>query len=98
MMFARVHNKQPMVGGTDAFKYDDSEFESDDTDLALYGNDSDESHRVSVLSILNAVASKPVVANAHNVDVDINAFFDEGVFDDAVDSDVELDSDGDVVM
>jgi len=99
MMFARMHNKQPMVGGTDAFKYNDAEFESDDTDLALYGNDPDESHRVSVLSFLSAVASAPVVANAHDADVDINAFFDdEGVFEDAIDSDVEVDSDGDVVM
>jgi hypothetical protein len=99
MMFARMHNNRPMVGGTDAFKYDDADFESDATDLALYANDPDESHRVSVLSFLNTVTSAPVVANAQDADVDINAFFDdEGVFDDAVDCDVDVDSDGDVIM
>jgi len=99
MFFARRYNRQPMLGGTDAFQYNDAEFESDENDLAMYGNDPDESNRVSVLSFLSAVASAPVVANAHDADVDINAFFDdEGVFEDAIDSDVELDSDGDVVM
>ena len=99
MFFARRYNRQPMLGGTDAFQYNDAEFESDENDLAMYGNDPDESNRVSVLSFLSAVTSAPVVANAHDADVDINAFFDdEGVFEDAIDSDVELDSDGDVVM
>ena len=98
MLFARRYNRRPMDGGTDAFQYDDAEFESDESDLALYGNDPDESHRVSVLSFLNS-APAPVVANASDATIDINAFFDdEGVFEDAVGSDVELDSDGDVVM
>ena len=98
MFFARRYNKQPMVGGTDAFQYDDAEFESDESDLAMYGNDPDESHRVSVLSFLKST-SAPVAPNVSDAAVDINAFFDdEGVFEDAVDSDVELYSDGDVVM
>ena len=51
-----------------------------------------------MLSFLKS-ASAPVAPNVSDAAVDINAFFDdEGVFEDAVDSDVELYSDGDVVM
>jgi hypothetical protein len=88
-----------MVGGTDVFQYDDAEFECDDSDLAMYGNDPDESNRVSVLSFMNSAQSAPVAPSASDAAVDINDFFDgEGVYEDAVESDVELDSDGDVVM
>ena len=99
MFFARRYNRQPLVGGTDAFQYDDADFESDDSDLAMYGNDPDDSNRVSVLSLMNSVQLAPVAPNASDAAVDINDFFDgEGVYEDGVDSDVELDSDGDVVM
>jgi hypothetical protein len=51
---------------------------------------------------MNSVQAAPVAQNASNASdaaVDINDFFDgEGVYEDVVDSDVELDSDGDVVM
>jgi hypothetical protein len=91
-------HKSMGVGGENPADYTSDDFD-DGNDLALYYNDPDESSRVSVLSLMNSVELAPIVPNALDAAVDINDFFDgEGVYEDVVDSDVELDSDGDVVM
>ena len=93
MLHARQYSAKPMCAGGDTFKYDDVDFESDDSDLALYFNDPDEVPVASsLLSIMNVVATTPVAISAA-ADVDINQYFDyEGNFEE-VDSDSDMDMD-----
>ncbi len=86
MRCARMYCEEPLQGGRDTFKYEDAEFERDDSqDLALYFNDPADVHTVPAVGLQHSEAP-PV-----DIDAEIDAFFSGAVED-------EVDSDGDAMM
>jgi hypothetical protein len=82
---ARMYSTKPLEGGGDTYKYEDVEFEQDDSqDLALYFNDPADVPAVPAGGLLHSEATP-------NLDGSLEDFFGGSLEQD-------VDSDGDVVM